>query len=146
MVLNLPVAARDSEVRKKTIFILAYDENDGCFDHVPPFVPPQPGRTYTGKVSAGIDPSVEHVSSEQIEAIRLQEPGWKGEPGPIGLGFRVPLVIASPWSRGGYVRSQVFDHTSLLQFLEVFLSHKTSQPIRAVYRPLISCGSNCYLL
>ena len=38
----------------------------------------------------------------------------------IGLGFRVPMVIASPWSRGGYVNSQVFDHTSSLQFLEKF--------------------------
>ena len=45
-------------------------------------------------------------------------------PGPIGLGFRVPLIVASPWSRGGYVNSQVFDHTSILQFLEVFLNKK----------------------
>jgi phospholipase C len=45
--------------------------------------------------------------------------------GPIGLGYRVPLVIASPWSRGGYVNSQVFDHTSILQFMEKFLQHKT---------------------
>ena len=50
--------------------------------------------------------------------------------GPIGLGYRVPLVIASPWSRGGCVCSQVFDHTSILQFLEKFLSHKTGRPIR----------------
>jgi phospholipase C len=42
----------------------------------------------------------------------------------------VPLVIASPWSRGGYVCSQVFDHTSILQFLETFLSAKTNRPIR----------------
>ena len=45
----------------------------------------------------------------------------------IGLGYRVPLVIASPWSRGGYVNSQVFDHTSSLQFLEKFLSKKTGK-------------------
>jgi phospholipase C len=42
----------------------------------------------------------------------------------------VPLVIASPWSRGGYVCSQVFDHTSILQLLEVFLTHKTGSPVR----------------
>jgi phospholipase C len=126
----LNILTRDPEVWKKTIFILCYDENDGYFDHVPPFVPPQPGRTDTGKVSAGIDPSVEYVSPEQIEAIRQKEPDWQGRPGPIGLGFRVPLVIASPWSRGGYACSQVFDHTSLLQFMEVFLSHKKGQPIR----------------
>jgi phospholipase C len=47
----------------------------------------------------------------------------------IGLGYRVPLVIASPWNRGGLVCSQVFDHTSVLQFLEKFLSHKTGKQI-----------------
>ena len=49
---------------------------------------------------------------------------------PIGLGYRVPLIIASPWSRGGYVNSEVFDHTSTLQFLEKFLSAKTGKPIK----------------
>ena len=125
----LDILTCDPEVWKKTIFILCYDENDGYFDHVPPFVPPQPGRADTGKVSGGIDPSVEYVSSEQEDGIRKNEPDWQGKPGPIGLGFRVPLVIASPWSRGGYVSSQVFDHTSMLRFLDVFLSHKTGRLI-----------------
>ncbi|HEX3934133.1 MAG TPA: phospholipase domain-containing protein, partial [Puia sp.] len=49
--------------------------------------------------------------------------------GPIGLGYRVPMVIASPWTRGGYVCSEVFDHTSSLQFLEKFLAHKTGKRI-----------------
>src|SRR5262249_18013776 len=40
-----------------------------------------------------------------------------------------PLVIASPWSRGGAVCSQVFDHTSPLQFLEKWLSHKTGKKV-----------------
>ena len=53
----------------------------------------------------------------------------KDTPGSIGLGFRVPLLVASPWSRGGYVNSQVFDHTSSLQFLEVFLSKKFGKNI-----------------
>jgi phospholipase C len=48
----------------------------------------------------------------------------------IGLGYRVPMVIASPWSRGGWVNSQVFDHTSSLQFLESFLQHKTGKPLQ----------------
>ncbi len=48
----------------------------------------------------------------------------------IGLGFRVPLIIASPWSRGGWVNSQVFDHTSTLQFLEQFLSLKLGKTVR----------------
>ena len=114
----LDILTQNAELWKKTIFILCYDENDGYFDHVPPFVPPHPDRPETGKVSAGIDTSVEHTRGEH------------GHAGPIGLGYRVPLVIASPWSRGGQVCSQVFDHTSILQFLEKFLSHKTGRPIR----------------
>lgn len=118
---TLDILTQNPEVWKKTIFVLCYDENDGYFDHVPPFVPPQPDRPETGRVSAGIDPSVEHV---------LKGKDASGGSDPIGLGFRVPLVIASPWSRGGFVCSQVFDHTSVLQLLENVLSHKQGRPIR----------------
>jgi phospholipase C len=38
--------------------------------------------------------------------------------GPIGLGFRVPMLIVSPFSRGGFVCSDTFDHTSVLRLLE----------------------------
>jgi phospholipase C len=41
-----------------------------------------------------------------------------GEPGPYGLGQRVPMLVLSPWSKGGYVCSEVFDHTSIIRFLE----------------------------
>ena len=126
------ILTQNPEVWKKTIFILCYDENDGYFDHVPPFVPPRSDRPGTGKVSAGIDTSGEFVSEKQEQEIRRREneEGRSGLAGPIGLGFRVPLVIASPWSRGGFVCSQVFDHTSILQLLEKILSHKTGQPVQ----------------
>jgi phospholipase C len=39
---------------------------------------------------------------------------------PAGAGFRVPCIIVSPWTAGGWVCSQPFDHTSVLQFLERF--------------------------
>ncbi len=126
----LDILTQDPEVWKKTIFILCYDENDGYFDHVPPFVPPDPQKENRGKASRNVDAWAEYVSAEEEEQIRTRHPKWQGRPGPIGLGFRVPLVIASPWNRGGYVNSQVFDHTSMLQFLEKFLSHKTGKPIR----------------
>src|SRR5262249_33575984 len=42
----------------------------------------------------------------------------QGVTGPVGLGPRVPLIIISPFSRGGFVSSDVFDHTSLLRFIE----------------------------
>jgi phospholipase C len=38
--------------------------------------------------------------------------------GPIGLGFRVPLLVISPFSRGGRICSETFDHTSQLRFIE----------------------------
>ncbi|GAA4300043.1 phosphocholine-specific phospholipase C [Compostibacter hankyongensis] len=110
----LDILTRNPEVWKKTIFILNYDENDGYFDHLPPFVPPKPGEASSGKVSAGIDTASDYESASDA---------------PIGLGYRVPMIIASPWSRGGYVNSQVFDHTSTLMFLEKFLKKKTGREI-----------------
>jgi len=37
---------------------------------------------------------------------------------PVGLGPRVPMIVVSPWSKGGFVNSQIFDHTSVIRFLE----------------------------
>lgn len=125
----LDILTRDPEVWRKTIFILCYDENDGYFDHVPPFIPPTPGRTDTGKVSPGIDPAVEWVHMAQEDERQKQHPGSQKRSGPVGLGFRVPLVIASPWSRGGFVNSQVFDHTSIVRFLEHFASRRSGRPV-----------------
>jgi len=58
---------------------------------------------------------------EEPLAVRSPDPTAIGNPpinGPIGLGFRVPMLIVSPFSRGGFVSSDVFDHTSVLRFLE----------------------------
>jgi phospholipase C len=83
----------------KTALFATYDENGGFFDHVPPPVAPSgtPGEYLT------VDPL-----PSAAEGIR----------GPIGLGFRVPMLVISPFSRGGLVCSSTFDHTSLLRFLE----------------------------
>ncbi|WP_259014613.1 phosphocholine-specific phospholipase C [Emticicia fluvialis] len=125
----MEILTKNPEVWKKTVFILTYDENDGYFDHVPPFVPPNPHKPGTGKVSAGIDAGVEQVSLAQELKRKRANPERDSRASPIGLGFRVPMVIASPWSRGGNVCSEVFDHTSVLQFLEKFLKHKTGKEI-----------------
>ncbi|MER7958386.1 phospholipase C, phosphocholine-specific [Streptomyces sp. NPDC096030] len=76
------------DVWRHTVVLINYDENDGFFDHVPPPVPPA-------------DDTDER---------------WKGL--PTGLGIRVPLLVVSPWSVGGYVCSETFDHTSVIRFLE----------------------------
>lgn len=123
----LNILTKNPEVWKKTIFVLTYDENDGYFDHVPPFVAPDPARPESGKVSEGIDAAVE---CWPLERDREHQSPKSARGGPIGLGFRVPMVIASPWSRGGYVCSQVFDHTSVLQLLENVVTHKLGRPIR----------------
>jgi phospholipase C len=87
---KLDAIAANPDVWTKTVFILNYDENDGIFDHVAPPVPP-----------AG-------TAHEFVNRL------------PIGAGFRVPCIIVSPWTAGGWVCSHPFDHTSVLQFLETF--------------------------
>src|SRR5882724_6696535 len=124
---TLNILTKNPKLWRKTIFILTYDENDGYFDHVPPFVAPEPGNPESGKTSPGIDASVEYLPLEQDLKRR---PAREARGGPVGLGFRVPLVVASPWSRGGYVCSQVFDHTSVLQLLERVVSHRSGKEIR----------------
>jgi phospholipase C len=85
----------------KTALFVTYDENGGFFDHVPPVTAP-PG-----------------TPGEYITAPAVLDPTLVGAfPGPIGLGFRVPMLILSPFSRGGFVSSDLFDHTSILRFLE----------------------------
>jgi len=92
----------DPEVWAKTVLFINFDENDGFFDHVkPPTAPPNtPG---------------EYVSPEVAVANGFNTEGF---PGPVGLSFRVPMTIVSPFTRGGLVCSDVFDHTSTLLFLE----------------------------
>ena len=91
----------DPDVFNSTLVIINYDENDGQFDHVPPPVAPPgtPDEYY------------------QETAGTLASYGVAG-PVPVGLGFRVPLILISPWTRGGWVTSEVSDHTSIIQFLE----------------------------
>jgi phospholipase C len=126
----LDILTKNPEVWKKTIFILTYDENDGQFDHVPPFVAAHHEKENTGKASAGIDLSVEQVNIKHEKMRPYKNPEKEAKEDAIGLGYRVPLVIASPWSRGGKVSSEVYDHTSVLQFLEFFLKNKTKKEIK----------------
>jgi phospholipase C len=101
---------------------------------VPPFTPPDPKNPATGKCSPG-------VNTTQVELVKRENELSEGIPkpearsGPVGLGYRVPMIIASPWTRGGKVCSEVFDHTSSLQFLETFLSKKFN---KTVHQPTIS--------
>ncbi|WP_221390319.1 phosphocholine-specific phospholipase C [Dyadobacter sp. NIV53] len=124
----MEILLQNPEVWKKTIFILTYDENDGYFDHVPPFVVPNPYKENTGKVSKGIDPKLDFATRSQQTNPSMNESSIRES--AIGLGFRVPMIIASPWTRGGFVNSEVFDHTSSLQFLENFLEKKFNKKVK----------------
>jgi phospholipase C len=126
----MDILTQNPEVWKKTIFILTYDENDGYFDHIPPFTAPHSGKNETGKASEGLDTRVEFITLQQ-EKERKGFPIPYSRESSIGLGYRVPLIVASPWSRGGFVNSEIFDHTSTLQFLEKFLSNKMGKFIQA---------------
>jgi phospholipase C len=86
-------------VWSKTALLITYDENGGFFDHVPPPTPPAG--------TAG-----EYLTVNPLPA------DASGVAGPIGLGFRVPMLVVSPFARGGLVCKDTFDHTSLLRFLE----------------------------
>jgi phospholipase C len=123
----LDILTKNPEVWKKTIFILTYDENDGYFDHIPPFVAPDPLKPEMGKCSPGIDTSVEYIRRERELADGV--PSKEAREGPAGLGYRVPMIIASPWTRGGRVCSQVFDHTSVFRFIQDLLNKKMGKQI-----------------
>ena len=97
----LDILVSNPEVFSKTVFIINYDEADGSFDHLVPPAPPQ-SSTYGAST----------VSIEN-EIVTTSTPA-----GPIGLGTRVSLLAISPWSKGGFVNSEVFDHTSVIQFIE----------------------------
>jgi phospholipase C len=87
---KLDAVAANREIWDSTVFIVNYDENDGIFDHVVPPLPP-----------AG-------TADEFVDGL------------PIGGGVRVPAFVISPWSVGGFVATENFDHTSVIQFLERF--------------------------
>ena len=126
----LSILTKNPEIWKKTIFILNYDENDGYFDHIPPFVAPNSADKDSGQVSSSLESDLhtEFVSKAQELATGVKEEN--ATEGPVGLGYRVPLIIASPWTRGGWVNSEVFDITSTIQFLETFLNKKYNKQIK----------------
>lgn len=98
-------------VWRKTVFIINYDENDGLFDHI---VAPMPTDTADpGKMS----PSLLHgIVRERYNKTPTAKDPWGDK--FMGFGPRVPMLVVSPWSRGGWVCSEIFDHTSTLRFLE----------------------------
>lgn len=99
----LDALTANPEVWSKTALLVNYDENDGFFDHIVPPYAPQ---------------SSSHGLSTVDTTNEIYPGDGQNPAGPYGLGARVPLFVISPWSKGGYVCSEVFDHTSVIRFIE----------------------------
>ncbi|MES2263007.1 MAG: phospholipase C, phosphocholine-specific [Pseudomonadota bacterium] len=117
----------DPDVWSKTVFLQMYDENDAFFDHVPPPAAPSVNRDGSRAGKSTVDYAAECHPDNKI----------------YGLGPRVPMLVISPWSKGGWVNSQVFDHTSILRFLE--LRFGVQEPNISPWRRAV-CGdlSSCF--
>lgn len=126
----LEALTSNPEVWSKTVFFLTFDENDGLFDHVPaPAVPSYNlDNTLAGKSTlelAGMyfhnDKGTEAFPSPMGRGKRIYQDKRDTISGPVrpwGMGPRVPLYVISPWSKGGWIHSEVADHTSVAQFIE----------------------------
>lgn len=117
----LEALTANPEVWAKTVLIVNFDENDGFFDHMPPPAAPSYAVWHADesqRVLAG--GSTIDTLGEYHEYVPWDVPAERAAPlhRPYGLGPRVPTYIVSPWSKGGWVNSEVFDHTSVIRFLE----------------------------
>jgi phospholipase C len=104
----LDILTEVPDVWSKTVFIVTFDENDGFFDHMPPITAP---------VSPTNGISTVDTTNELFQGASSY-PTSEFPVGPYGMGIRVPMLVVSPWSKGGWVNSQVFDHSSLIRFIE----------------------------
>jgi len=119
----LDALTANPKVWSRTVLFLNYDENDGFFDHVVPPAPPlRSGPDGEGVVSASLVEGLRDEIMDLDAHARISSPLVPGTDPlgmqPVGLGNRVPMIVVSPWTRGGWVCSETFDHTSVLRFLE----------------------------
>jgi phospholipase C len=112
----LDALTANPDVWAKTVLLVMFDENDGFFDHVPP--PAPPSRDASGALigASSVDTAGEYHLVRAATEASVDRVDLMGR--PYGLGPRVPAYVVSPWSRGGWVDSEVFDHTSVIRFLE----------------------------
>ena len=104
----LDILTSNPDVWSRTALFFMYDENDGFFDHI---VPPHPNTPQIPGASTVTTDGEWYDGSPTVY-------GSKDVPGQFGLGVRVPMIVVSPWSMGGWVCSETFDHTSVVRFLE----------------------------
>jgi phospholipase C len=78
----------------RSALFLSYDEHGGLYDHVPP---------------PDACPPDEHAI-----------PNQQGQPPPAfdTYGIRVPFMVVSPYAKKHHVSHRVYDHTSILRFIQ----------------------------
>ncbi len=121
----LDALTSNPEVWAKTVLFINFDENDGFFDHVPPPAAPSYQNWNADPALATLAGASTVDTTGEYHHIMLPYDGYYNDPAeqavmhrPYGMGPRVPLYVLSPWSRGGWVNSQVCDHTSVIRFME----------------------------
>ena len=110
----LDALTADPKVWARTALFVMFDENDGFFDHIPPPAPPSRGKGGRPLGGSTVDLTGEYHDLPSTGDDDVDKPAYRGR--PYGLGPRVPMYVVSPWSRGGWVNSQVFDHSSSSAF------------------------------
>ncbi|WP_025137095.1 phosphocholine-specific phospholipase C [Achromobacter sp. DH1f] len=111
----LDALTANPDVWSKTVLLLMFDENDGFFDHMPPPAPPTRRADGTLAGASTVDTVGEY---HEIVTGAEKDDTAAHLHGTYGLGPRVPMYVLSPWTKGGWVNSEVFDHTSVLRFVE----------------------------
>jgi phospholipase C len=101
---NIINALLKSTAWPDSVFIFSFDEGGGLYDHVAPFSEPSPD---------GIPP--------MIAAAQAQSPGSHYVCGDFTeSGFRVPMVVISPWVKPQFVSHVSRDNTAILKFIETW--------------------------
>jgi len=116
----IDILSANPAVWNKMALFITYDEEGGFFDHMVPPTPPTSG-------------------SDGISTVATTNEIFRGDTnhpsGSYGLGVRVPMIIVSPWTRGGWVNSELFDHTSLIRFLETRFANGRSDLVESNITP-----------
>lgn len=110
---SIIAALMKSDAWKDSVFILTYDEGGGLYDHVPPFMVPLPDQYAPGQC-----PDPNNGSADYCKVGKLG--------GTFNLtGFRVPVIVISPYAKPNFVSHVSRDYTAILAFIETQFNVKS---------------------
>ena len=124
---SLLVALINSPSWKDSIFIEAFDENGGLFDHVGPMIDGRPIQELqigasgqaVGPGKYPTDATIMHVPNPDGIKPRDLDPTKPDPPDDfVRTGFRVPVIIVSPFAKKGFVSHTPMDYTAVLKLVE----------------------------